>query len=688
MPKIFRPATESKISGSAGKQLNPGSATAANLIGRTTASAGSLIQSLGQEFFDAAHASFQNAEYAKSLAAGTEQLNKFYNDRLRQPFDENGNPTYGTLVGEVNQAGASIKDNILRGIFDPETKQRFEIEFGRFLGNKAIVAQGEARRQHIDFSVASMEDSVTKLSEQAYSDDLANMNHYAERIDEIIQDSMRSGVISAQRGMKLRDDTLQNLAVAKATRIIDQNPMQALEYIERDHEETGLNFKNKFELKRQAEAAVNRIEAEQRKAQAEFERIQKQNMTLNSTELSLGILQGTINEANVEEALARGQISPTQRANLLKQVIRRDQKEASKSAKFEAVTQSLLDGVPAFNVSPKTISDHYKETINSLKSKDQFGQDMTIDIRKKAGIASRYKNPVKPIQKELEYNLMHGKGDDAAQAALAYEWLIERNPVVLDGMNKKSAALAAKAVEIMDTSNVSSDEAIKIAREVTNPDDDLIKERKKEFHKEDDFNDKLDDTVDDMFSDSSLLKSIDPLGLITSTPKVDDRTKNAIKNRLRDAYLRTGDANAAKRLAKQELGAIYGETEFNGGEIMMMPPEKVLGIDTDLLKEDLRISVAEKLKLDEDKIRIRSNEVSRNSPFPIWYIYKVDDFGQEVLVTNDEGEPLLWTPDVNGIQKRFQDKQVKELQEAQQRARNSSVQKISDQEFRDKRSGF
>jgi len=244
---------------------------------------------------------------------------------------------------------------------------------------------------------------------------------------------------------------------------------------------------------------------------------------------------------------------------------------------------------------------------------------------------------------------MNGTGDMTAELN-AYAFLAARNPEAISGMSKTEQAIAQVASRHIDNTNMSSEDAIKMAREsVLNVDEPVRIERLRESREEDGLEaDEIQDFLIDTFEEGFGFNSVEPgVGEITG-------------DLMRENFLRTGDIKDARALTKSQLKNTVGESSFNGGgRIMLHPPEKVYQhLSKDELHEDLLLTVQESNpEIDADNIFISTDAATRGTfvngteavSYPIYTMQDVEGHAIPMPLINEDGTLVRWLVDEGRI---------------------------------------
>lgn len=605
----------------------------AGAVGRSQAQLGAAIESAGAEAFERAKAADQTAQYSNAINSATQQFTKLSQDRTAQLVDDEGNPTYATLTQDIADIGKQVTKDISSRIVDPEVAANFRTQFGGFVSNKTVMAQTQQRNQQLSFIKESIANGVQGLTEQAAQDDPIQAEAYANQVGQILDAGLASGAITPQQRTALEEGFRSAVRVEHARQQIDSDPFLAAAFIGASDT---LTFEEKRKLIREAEAAVQDIEVQQAKETKELEKEDIDRKNILKSELELGILEGSVGLKEVERA--RDSLDPLQYLDLRKNLARLEAKNSQEISVNTEISDMIKAGEPLLDFTSAEIGDHYRERVAAENEDDQ-----APSIARRAAIATEYLSPVKPIQKELAFSLTNGTPEEAAEAIEAYQFIAEKSPIVLDGMDTEAAAIASSAIASVKNTTLPVADALREAREqVLNTDPNVSAERATNFKQIDKFQDK--DIRNTILEDVLDAEGFLGFGRKTMAEGVVNRLRSVI----RDSYMSSGSEDGALEMAKVEADKLFGESGLGeSGEIMAFPPEKMFNTDTDILREDLASSLPEGLLVDD--VTINSDALTRGPAGVISYnLTTKEAIGDEeidVPLTNPvTGEILRWVP--------------------------------------------
>lgn len=649
------------------------------------ASIGEQAVAMSTAYFKEVNKSTSDSQYNNALTEATLEFNRSVQGRMEVTSDKDGNPTFGTLAKDIGDIGNDIIQRSASKISNPKARQRFINSFSRHIGNRQILGLKEARRQHIDYARAALQNGLKTQVEQSLADEDANINNYQRNVEEMIDNAVQGGVISAQEGVRYKDATISDIRVTRFDRMIEEDPESAVKVLDGSPQSLGLKTSELITLRKRADAAVFYKQRAESRAARELQELEKKRQRLVATDLDLSIIQGTATAQAIMKAADKGEISGGQRNTLLKALNRKNKSTENKIKIRRAIDADLEKGQPLIDYTPKQIGDHYKEQVAALTAPaDETSGTPAIPptLSQKAGVASQYTAPVKPFTKELEFGLLHGNSQQALEALRAFELIDEKSPVVVSGLKSKARAVASATLSLTENTTMSPAQALRQARQsVLEVDDVEIKQRDKDFKNIDKFKvENLEETINDMFGTE---------GFFGKNKKIAPGVKGRIHEIYRESYKLTGDEAAAIALTKSQTSALYGVSKFNGDNtIMFVPPEKAYpGVPIGELRQDLEGSVAGFLPegVNAADVKIESDSLTRASTGQITYGLSIekDVDGQKIrvpLLDPNTGSPLRWSPDIRELQNKREEAEITRREEIIEKAEQSRERTIEAQE--------
>ena len=187
-------------------------------------------------------------------------------------------------------------------------------------------------------------------------------------------------------------------------------------------------------------------------------------------------------------------------------------------------------GEPLLDFTSNEIGSHYRDRVAAENKKDE-----APSLARRAAISTEYLAPVKPIQKELAFSLVNGTPEEAAEAIEAYQFIAEKSPIVLDGIDPQAAAIASAAIASVKNTTLPVADALREAREqVLNTDPNVRADRATNFKQINKFTDKD-------ISNTILEDVLDAEGFLGFGRKtMADGVVNRLRTVIRDSYMSSG----------------------------------------------------------------------------------------------------------------------------------------------------
>lgn len=180
------------------------------MIAEKQKEAGKQIAAMGKQYFNIAAESISDALYNNNISQATLEFSQQYNERISKKVDDKGNPTYTTLESDIDK----IADNVQMKygmLGDVNAKNKFSKTFGDLYVNKKLQASKEARNQHMDYSKAVLGKSINNFMEAAVKDNGNNVDLYNANIDQLVNDSIKNGILSVDQAAQLKNQSQNKL---------------------------------------------------------------------------------------------------------------------------------------------------------------------------------------------------------------------------------------------------------------------------------------------------------------------------------------------------------------------------------------------------------------------------------------------------------------------------------------------
>lgn len=324
------------------------------------------------------------------------------------------------------------------------------------------------------------------------------------------------------------------------------------------------------EIADKAQRELDQAHAKAKQQQAEYQR-------LNASRLETDIIDGKAGRAEIDEAARKGRISENEKPSL----ILRAREEANARDKASKVGVQIAAGVPLdpYNPEVKTGVDKYWE-LNG--GNDVFGQTVTpdpsnpkytvnrgtalvLDFAKKAGVA-----PPSAVS-SLQGMAINGTPDQKQLALDTVAQLYEQTPAAAAAAFPEGSqrvlndALSYK--HKIEAGIAPKDALAAVARENEAPTDPVLKTRAAQAAK--DAAKLTDGDVKGAVDDNGFWWGGDDLAKGSAEPAL-----AMYRQAYTEAYLRTGDADVAKKQAAADLKRVIGRTKVGSSAgLMAYPPE-------------------------------------------------------------------------------------------------------------------
>lgn len=471
---------------------------------------------------------------------------------------------------------------------------------------------------------------------------------------------------------KLLAGATERMAVAALQGLTKQDPGQALSYLVTG---TGpaadIPIEQRNGLENDARAAIERGARETGK-QVEAER----QMLLS--DLKIGVDRGTKGYADVEGAYAQGVVSPAERTELIKKLDDKAREEIKVTEGINRVSAAFAGG-PQLDFRSKddktALDNHFALTAQGWKDLPP-GEvvDRTVEYVAQVGIA-----PTR-VQGMIRGFLRSGNPDQALLAADAVKRLRNANPQILNDFNDEDLRLA-NVVGALTDSGVPPQAALQMAK------DQMAVSKQEQDARSDDFDAvRGADRTARIASDRSWLEG-KKNSFWASDPNVDPVMQREFETLARQEYARTGNLEAARTFALDQVDRVWGRSSVAGADrYMKFAPEKFYGVPSKS-QADNAAWMREQLVADisRDALQDPNNPITGDKLLivpagtktgpdgrPLYIVSFMGTDGLLRAVVSPKGKPIYWRPDWStsaqaGREKAAQQEQV----EAARRARET-----------------
>lgn len=625
-----------------GAKISPNTASEASIA---AAQESSQIQQQGQDFFDEAKVAIDNSTYAARLVEANEILGKRIQERTTQTHDEDGNPTFESLPGDVKNITREVRDQMLAKTSSPAVRTRLKLMFSDMEIKNQSKALSTARIQAVDQSLATFKGSFEGLVEQAKSGDPSDLDEHMVNLNEITTTALQSGLITANQRQELmskaEDDIIWNMNLSS----IQEDPRGMLESLEKGNSH-GLSPERQRAMKSHAKVAVRDLDSKEARLASQEQAKISASQQIMAAKLKTGIVTGEVQESDILAAEANGHISLLD-SEKLKQQYYRQEDTAKKSNQINAeISESMHTDGDLSRYKDSDLNNHF--LANRQAYEEQQGQKM--GILEQAQLAQHYPTEINAFTSEATKGLLFGDQQQGLDSARAINHVSRTNPIGAFGIDKKTK-LAASLVEDFENSGLSGQDAIRLAREsVLNVDPNRREERTDLYGQEvkelasgfggGTTSERMQELVEDKFDEwgATDVQEIEP-GMLAQMAKLE-----------RELYIMGGDIESANSFMSKSLENSAGLTNMvsDGQYAMMFPPEKVFpNVPAEHLRDDLHNDLAD-LGLDPMDVRLVADTASMSSSTPSWKLVKIVD-GLSVPVQTEDGQQQFYTPDTQKL---------------------------------------
>lgn len=619
------------------------------VLNNSIAQFGSAVEAEGAKLFAESKRAHQSALLLDKMSSATETFTAARIERSKQSTDENGNPTFGTLVQDVGAIGTKMMEEHSKTIVDPEVAAQFKLQFSNFVANQKVSALREAAAQQVDFSRATLNKGLYSLTNQAAADTFDQVGTYDNMGRTALDDALHSGAISAVEHEKMSRGFSNQIRVESLKNTIAQNRGEAVRVLGQSAADLGIEPGQHEHLVKTVKAAIRSDYLEAQRAK-EVLTLDQQVAQAQITEmLETRMESGALRE---DELLGfKDKVTPKRFEHLKKKYVQETAKQYVQRAEFADMGARINNGEDLTNEKPSKVSKFYDYMLG--QQADTTGKKPTLS--EEAQLAAAIPAPVKPFTEKLEYSAIHGDTANAAEALSAYTYIKDRKSAAIDsGFNSKATAVMEHMALLVERGGMDPAEAMAQARDkVMNAKDEEVRMRKQEFRKEKSFQAKnLEETA------ASALDAETWYG----KNQISDTAIADFKRFAEEGYTMTGDKEAAKAYAKEHMSKTYGMSSVGGKEEMVyMPPEKVFpGMDSKTLRKVLVTEVQEGINpdIDPSKISLKADPLTFRRDKPSWIVTEkkaVQGVDIEMPLVNPRtGEVVRWSPAGSSVISRMQ----------------------------------
>ena len=668
--------TGAEAIGSAAVSAGRATQAAANQ-GQLASQIGQLAEREGRQYFEESRRAHEMGVTSNAVSEATLEFQKAKQERMANSVDKDGNPTFTTLVDDLGSIGRDIGNRVSNRITSPEAAAKFNANFNSFVSNQQVSALKVARTQQIEFARTSLDKGLGSLVTQASADETEHLGTYATQGRQMLDDAMVGGVISPEDHTRLASQFQETMMIENVNNTISTNPAKAQEILQRSAGELGVSEGAKQQLDKTLDAKVRSDEIQAVKA--------KQQATIDNNNRTAAIVtdaEQRIETDNIREdelLKLESSIPEASFKQLKNKFVKETKAKQNQNLKFISMSGDIAAGNGASDYTTSDIDKHYKFLTDAYSSK--VGRPASLS--EKAQLVAGHKTPVRAFAKEMESSLRSGNVDAAVDALRAYTYVRDRNLPSLDGnkFTNETESMVTYAETLVDRGGLDPKDAVLKAREdVFNVNKEVKSVRQSQYRAISDFKAaNIENTVAD---------ELGAEGFFGRNKKVSGDAIATYREFTRQAFISTGDEEAAKKTAKNMMSRTYGLSTVVGPEeeFVFAPPEKFFpNIDPAELRNQLVTEVtpllpegteagAISLKADDATIgqsrpvRLSDGSIVMKAA-PSYVVQRTVPLGDGSSITvpltdPNTGNIVRWAPDADLIQKQ---KQEAGLEEAKQK---------------------
>lgn len=619
---------------------------------------GREIIATGSKYMDEASTAGQDSALNKAYSAASIEYAKAVQNRTQHAYDQHGNPTYSTLPDDINSVGNDIMNRYSQNL-PSDVQDKFQQAFTHLITNHTISSMSIARRQQLDDSKASLGQVLNTDVQNGLTDADHNLPfHYAHGL-QAINSAVQNGTLSMQDAVEQRDMLRRSLFVGRLQARNEFDPGGVRDdLLHKSNEELNITQQEREQLGHLNQRALDDQQRRWLRIQADQQKALKADQNKNAGDMEIDMQKGKVGEADIMKAYQDGKIGYDHYKNLTLKYLNDTGETLKNSLAHRSIATAIQSGDSLSKFSDEQISKSYLSDIQMQSSPDH-----PISMQNKAVTAANYRAPISAFSRDLSITARSGSPQDIAEAAKAYAYIQNKQPIVVSKMDKQDKMFYSMVNEQLQYTNQNPDQIIQHAKDVVyDKDPDRVKVNTALYNKEDAFKaENIEETIR-----SSLAGHFS--GNVSLTPEVMGHLIRLTK----DAYLITGDKDAALKYMDDETQGIIGTSELNTTpadyyalrdtkRIMFAPPEKVYSQYTPQeLRADLEKQVqpilpegvkAEDVLIGSDQLTTRNlgGIGSSGKAETSYNMYYIKDGHEVPLLDKTTGQPLRWIPNTHEI---------------------------------------
>jgi hypothetical protein len=592
-------------------------------------------------FQNQAKQALQLAEVNTLMSKSRTQLAQATQQRVAQPLDENGNPTFSTLVDDVGSAGEQIITQNSANIKDATVKRQFELQMRNETKGAQVQARGVSRTQQLQFMEASFTAEHESLVNAAALSPFKQVSSFLQEYQQKLDAGVTLGLLTPEDRNSRLESFRSDVSRAQFNSIIELDPHAAESILINNPERTGMNPGELEDASKLVDAKIRDVESQQKIDAREQQNADESQRKIVAQDLINSIENGEAGQSDILKV--KDIINPQEVVRAERKLIETKQKTLKRDKDHQQILGRVTNGDSLSGFTPTQIQGSFNKVVDQFRQQAGIPEGQPVPLSLKASIARVFKGRIKSLEFEMEHALEEGSISDSVEALNAYRILNQENPEFTSSLHQtkdKAGAIADYALQLVDKTDVPEQAAMQRARgAILNADDVERSARGQKFNKVPEFRPStVGETAREALGGDPVFGFDRRLA-----PGVTDEFNDLA----RESYILSGDKDAAISSAAAQMKKNYGETEFNGGRLIMFaPPEKMFpGVDSEelqgLLANDIQTTYP---GVDSAQVEIVSDDITRIKPGFISYGMQMRDAnGNAVpLIDPDTGQLMRW----------------------------------------------
>lgn len=603
------------------------------------------------------------AELNGYMSAARDELGSAVNQRISTPLNPDGTPTFGSLVDDIGATGQQIRETRSESIENPNVKRQFDLQFRAEVQGEQIKAKGVSRQQQMEFMTQSFNAEHSSLVRAAGTDPITPVGPIINAYGSKLNAATELGLFTPEEANEKLEAFRSDVARTKINSLAELDPFAAQAVLENDPGSTALNNAELKQANDLVDARLRDIRSNELTSQRDQQSAQEAQQRVVTQDLVAKIESGEAGQADLHRS--KDLVSPEDFKDIKRKFNAGKQIKLKKDRDHQAILERVSNGDDLSGFTAKQIENSYSRVVDHMRGQMQIAEGEAVSLSVKASIARVYKGRIKPLEAEMEHSLAEGDISSAVESLNAYRILSKENPEFTSFLHQnadKSGEIAVFALQLVDKTDVPEQAAIVRAREaILNADDVERQARGSKFGKIKEFRpSNISETAREELGGDPFFGFDRQLA-----PGVADQFNDLA----RESYILSGNKSAAMESAKNQMQRFYGETEFNGGRLIMFaPPEKMFpGVPAPKLKQFLDADLKTVFPtINSGKVEIVGDDLTRIKPGSVSYGLQIrDENGIAVpLINPNTGQLMRWELDKNQVVREHSLSQARASREA------------------------